>query len=79
MHALSIISVYVISVYVTTYAYYVAVCLEQKKWSSTASFSKPFYREVPEPFPCPLLQGNSVGEKRCPRVRLSPVHRLGIS
>jgi hypothetical protein len=30
-------------------------------WSSTSGFSKPFYREAPEPFPCPLLQGNSVG------------------
>jgi hypothetical protein len=41
--------------------YYVVLWLGTEKWSSTSGFSKPFYKEAPEPFPCPLLQGNSVG------------------
>jgi hypothetical protein len=47
--------------YVSTSAFYVVLMFGTAIWSSTSGFSKLFYQEAPEPFRCPLLQGNSVG------------------
>jgi hypothetical protein len=47
--------------YVSPSAFYVVLWFGTPIWSSTSGFSKPFYREAPGSFRCPLLQGNSVG------------------